>query len=244
MKLTRLGGALLPIVLLAGCGSADTSSPADSAQAYFDGIATQTVGSLAAAAGAAKPGSPASEYATYLRASTRAAVGAGQPVDQAEQTADRTSDGFRFCQGSGSSKVCFEFTDITRAGGKVSDFSVNGEPIADRLAIGTDEAVRFKDLDASATFVAAYETTASDNLLVVVRISTGAGVGLDSVAASYQGTGAAPTPSAKSFGPDTVDPGSSADYLFAFPKAKVGGTVTLTAPNQGGRTPTVVLDVR
>ena len=253
MKLPRAVAALLPLVLLggvllAGCGGGSTQPEDPVAQGYFDGIATQTVRSLTSALAAAEPGSPAAAYATYLRASSQAATDGGHPVAQSAQTAERTSRGYRFCQASGSDKTCFEYADIIRSGGKIVTFTVNGKPITDRLAVGAAGPVAFRGLDAHATFLAAYETTASDNLLVAVRIETGAGVRLGAVEASYRAAQGSPLPSAQSFGPATLDAGSSANYLFAFPKAGLGGRLTLStqpiAPADSGRPATAVVVVR
>src|SRR5947209_2385881 len=187
----RGGALLLAVLLVAGCGGSATPPGERLPQAYFDGIATQTVTSLRQAVAAAEPGSPAAAYATYLLASSRAASDGGHPVEQDPQTAERTSKGYRFCQGQRSEKTCFEYAGVTRAGGKVADFTVNGQPISDRLAVGSGAAVAFRGIDAHAGFVAAYETTASDNLLVAVRITSGPGPALGAVDASYRaGTGA------------------------------------------------------
>lgn len=245
MMLTRLAGLLLPLVLLNGCsGTGDSPSPADKTlRAYFDGIATQTVDSLQAAVGAAQPGSPAAAYATYLEASTRAAMDGGQAIDKARKLADRTSAGFKFCQGSGADHVCFDYTRITQKHGLVADFSINGRPIANRLALGGDQQIQFEGVDATAAFLAAYEATASGELLVVVRITSGAAVTLGKADASYRPPGGAEIPSTMSLGRAKLDPGASASYLFAFSDAKVGGTVTVSASAEG-HSGTVVLDIR
>jgi len=232
--------ALLGVVLLAGCGQ-DPVSPGDqTTQAYFDGIATQTVTSLRSALALAAPGSPAAAYATYLQASSQAASDGGHPVSQRAQVADRTPQGYRFCQASGSAKTCFDYTRITRTDGKVASFTVNGKPIGDRLAVGSAAPVTFRGLDAHATFLAAYETTASDNLLVAVRISSGPSVRLGAVEASYRSGQGGPVPSAQAFGPDTLGAGSSANYLFAFPKAPLGGRLVVTTADAASGTRGVV----
>src|SRR4051812_11235875 len=173
-----LAAVLAAAGVVAGCGGADAPPSDPALQTYFDGIATQTVASLRGAAAAAAPGSPAAAYATYLEASSQAASDGGHPVAPGKQVAERTSRGYEFCQGSGSQKTCYEYTGITRDGGKVSDFSVNKHPITDRLALGSGRSVAFRGLHAHATFIAAYETTASDNLLVAVRIKAGPGTRL------------------------------------------------------------------
>jgi len=250
MKLVRAVAALVPLlllggVLLAGCGGGSTQPEDPVAQAYFDGIATQTVRSLTSALAAAEPGSPAAAYATYLRASSQAATDGGHPVAQSAQTAEQTSRGYRFCQASGSDKTCFEYADIIRSGGKIVTFTVNGKPITDRLAVGSAGPVAFRGLDAHATFLAAYQTTASDSLLVAVRIESGAGVRLGAVEASYRVAAGSPVPSAQSFGPATLDAASAANYLFAFPKASLGGRLVVsTTDTATGARGVVTLAVR
>ena len=247
MMLRPAAGLLLALAVLTGCGGGgDSTSPADEVlQTYFDDIATQTVSSLRDAEREAQPGSPAAKYATYLKVSTQAAIDGGQKVDQRKLAADRTNTGFKFCQGQGSDQVCFTYTKVTRAAGKVADFRVNGKTIADRLAVGTGKASVFRGLDAQARFLAAYQTTARGDLLVVVRITAGAGQGLDAVKGAYGSTGAAPADAAETFGPDTLEAGKSSNFMFAFPNTKVGGTLTLsTTAAPGGHPGTVALRTR
>lgn len=245
MVVRRLGVLLLPLLLLGGCGgrTQDVPAPDKPIQAYFDGIATQTVSSLNAAFRLAAPGSPAAAYATYLEGSTQAAAEGGQTIDATRQTAERTGSGYRFCQGSATRQVCYEYTGITRRDGRISDFAINGKPVASRLATGDTAPQPFRGLAATVAFESAYEATASGKLLVVVRIATEAGPPLTGVQASYRspgGTSAAA--STMSLGRAELGPGSSGKYLFAYDGARIGGTITVTA-TRGGRQSTVTLPV-
>lgn len=244
MTLTRLAGMVLPVLLLAGCGGSDGgTSPADKAlRTYFDDIATQTVPSLRDAVQHAAPGSPAAAYATYLQVSTQAAKDGGQPIDPKRKTADRTAAGFRFCQGSETDHVCYDFAKIARTHGLVSDFSVNGKPISGRLAVGNGGQLPFAGVDAKAAFVAAYRTTATGKLFVVVRITTGGGTTLGRVDASYRSPSHAESASTTTLGRPRLAPGSSGYFLFAFPGATVGGTITVSASGNGHRG-SVALDI-
>ncbi|HEX2893514.1 MAG TPA: hypothetical protein VHO29_05875 [Marmoricola sp.] len=243
MVIGRLGLLLVPLLLLSACSGTTQDVPAadKQIQAYFDDIATQTVDSLRSAIRLAAPGSPAATYATYLEGSTQAAAEGGQTIDPTKQTAERTDSGYRFCQGSATKQVCYEYTAVTRRDGLVADFAINGKPVASRLAAGDMASHPFRGLAAKAVFESAYEATASGKLLVVVWIGTDSGPPLSGVQASYRSPGAASaSASTMTLGRPELGPGSSGKYLFAFDGATIGGTITVTA-TRNGRQSTVTL---
>jgi hypothetical protein len=268
MKVTTVAGALL-LATLAGCGGAgDASSGAGSVtvrpdpsatgsstalpstktlRAYFDGVAAGTLSGYDEAKAAALPGSTADRYLTYLRAAAEAVAGAGHEAGNGDTTADVDSGAFRFCTDSGSGEVCYRYTDITGAEGKVADFSVNGRPVADRVLVGGDAPVPAGGVDGGASLVAAFESTSGDDLFVAVRVRAGAHE-LSGVQATYAATGASPVQSSRMSGPETVPAGTPGSYVFAFPDARLGGTLTLElhddAPGVTATEGTVVVDVR
>jgi hypothetical protein len=219
------------------------SAPADAAlRTYFDGVATQTLDSLRAALGSARPGSPAAAYVSWLLASAQAAADSGHAADPAPRSAERTADGFTFRTGSGDAEARFDCTRITVAGDTVADFEVNGKPISGRLAVGDQGLVAVDGADATAVFVAAIEPTESDELLVAVRITSGAEIALEAVGASYGSAGGSASPSTDRLCPAVLDAGSTATCLFAFAGASVGGTLTLSLPRPDQEA-TVALEV-
>jgi hypothetical protein len=230
MALGRSWTLLLVVALLTGCGSDPEPTPATSgAQGYFDGVATQSVESLQRSIDTAQPGSPAAAYATYLQASAQAALDGGAAPSEHVFTAKHTSTGYRFCQGDGSDRTCFDYTHVEVVGGKVVSFSVNDKPIAPRVTAGSGEVARFKGVDATASFVASYDTTSSDLVFVVVRVTAGAGP-VGKIGATYRSPGGTSASSTMAYGPGRLAAGSSANYAFSFAHTDVGGTVTLTAP--------------
>lgn len=205
---------------------------------YFDGVASGTLPSLEKAKTASAPGSAAAGYVTYLAAAARAVADGGEKAAAPAATGEVTHGDYRFCAGSGSAEACYRYSDITGAGGKVVDFSVNGKPVHDRVAVGTGGPTSAAAVDARAEFVAAFEATAADELFVAVRIE--AAQALSGVRATY-GTSGTQSPSARMAGPSRLDDGAAGSYVFAFPKAALGGTLTLTFRGADGTSGTVAL---
>jgi hypothetical protein len=246
MKVGPLVAALSALAVLASCGgtpaSPNDSGPVKVAPAspgatdlpskatlhtYFDAVANATVASYDKALEVAAPGSPAAGFVTYLRAAAQAVLDSGQELEAADARAVVKDGGFGFCNGSGSSRTCFRYTDITGADGKVVDFSVNGKPVARRVAVGPGTPVRLAALEGTATFVVAFESSAGDNLFVAVRVQAGTH-DVDEVSATYRAPKGLPTQSARMSGPPTLKAGDDGSYVFAFPHARIGGTLTLT----------------
>jgi hypothetical protein len=246
MKIGPLVAALSAVAVLASCGSTP-ASPNDSGpvkvapaspgatdlpskatlHTYFDAVANATLSSYDSALKVALPGSPAAGYVTYLRAAAQAVVDGGQELEAADARAVVKDGGFGFCNGSGASRACFRYTDITGADDKVVDFSVNGKPVAGRVAVGTGTPVRLAGVEGKATFVVAFESSESDNLFVALRLEAGSH-DLDKVSATYRPPKGAPVESARMSGPSTVTAGRSGSYVIAFPHARIGGTLTLS----------------
>jgi len=271
MKIVKVAGALLPLVLLVSCGGGTDVKPSDgesakvadqspgatesasasddidlpsedTLEAYFNGIAHQTLDSLQEAIDAAQPGSPAAAYATYLRGFGQAAVDDGTPFEEGADMS-KVDGGFKQCEGTGEDETCYEYSDIEGAGGKVAKFSVNDKPLGTRLAIGNGKAVGAKDGDSQATFIAAFEGSSGSNLFVVVSIKAGSkGVAL--VEANYRSVEGRQSESSDDTGPDDLDSGALANYAFVFPSAKVGGTVTLKINDSDYTESTITLKTR
>jgi len=246
MKIGPLVAAISAVAVLASCGgtpaSPNDSGPVEVAPAspgatglpskatlhtYFDAVANATVASYDQALKVAAPGSPAAGYVTYLRAAAQAVLDSGQELEAANARAVVKDGGFGFCNGSGSSRACFRYTDITGADGKVVDFSVNGKPVAGRVVVGSGTPVRLPAVEGSATFVVAFESSGSDNLFVAARLRAGP-LDLDTVSATYRAPGGTPVESARMSGPRRVKAGTDGSYVFAFPQARIGGTLTLS----------------
>jgi hypothetical protein len=262
----RLLAAVVLLATLAGCGSGGSSGAgsvavqpdpsatgsttalpsAKTLQTYFDGVASGTVSGYDDAKAAAVPGSTADRYVTYLRAAAEAVLGGGHTPGNGDASADVVSGAFRFCTDSGSGKVCYRYTDITGAEGKVADFSVNGRPVADRV-VGGGSPVPASGVDGGASLVAAFENTSGDDLFVAVRVRAAAH-DLSGVQATYAAAGGRPVQSSRMTGPDDVHAGAVGSYVFAFPGARLGGTLTLAlhggSPGGPATQGTVVLAVR
>lgn len=249
MKVTGAVAALLGLTLVAaGCAGtdghpsdegtaevapaspgADTDLPSRTTlRTYFDGVAKATLSSYDQALAAAVPGSPAAGFVTYLRAAAQAVVDSGQELEQADATAVVKDGGYEFCNGNGSARTCFRYSRITGAQGKVVDFSVNGKPVAGRVAVGSSTPVPLAAVGARAVFVVAFESSAGDNLFVAVRITAGSR-DLDEVTATYRTAPGDVVDSARMSGPKQLGAGEIGSFVFAFPHARIGGALTLRA---------------
>jgi hypothetical protein len=264
MTLTKLAGAVVLVAVLGGCGgpAAGPSSsgsvqvrPAPGAsggstalptvatlRTYFNGVATSTLASYDRALAVAVPGSPAAGYVTYLRAAAQAVADSGDKQTLSYTSAEVDAGAFRFCTRGSSNQACYRFSDITGASGKVVDFSVNGKPVSTRVAVGASTPVRVSGVDARATFVAGFESSVGDNLFVAVHLEAGAH-DVSGVRATYGTVPGNQSRSARMSGPATVGTGSAASYVFAFPAARLGGTLTLSLKDGAGATGTVALPV-
>lgn len=270
MNVVKVAGALLPLALVMSCGSTDvkpstgesakvaeqsptaTESATSTADAnlpsedtlkkYFNGIGHTTLESLQESIDAAQPGSPAAAYAIYEKGLQQAATDGGTPYEEGTDM-NKIDGGFKTCEGSGADQVCYEYTDIEGADAKVSNFSVNDKPLANRLSIGNGRAVAAQGGDSQATFIAAFEESSGNNLIVVVTIKAGAkGVGL--VQAKYRSPEGRQSESSDDGGPSDLDSGALANFYFVFPSAKIGGTVTLTISDADYNDSTVTLRTR
>jgi hypothetical protein len=270
MKILKVAGALLPLLLLISCGSSDvkpsngesakvadqspsaSDSPSsdsdpnlpseDTLRKYFNGIGHSTLDSLQESLDAAVPGSPAAAYATYLRALMQADIDGGTPDDEGEDV-NKVTGGFKQCVGTGSDQTCYKYTDIEGSDGKVSNFSVNDKPLGNRLSVGNGKAVVADGSGSSATFIAAFEASSGSNLFIAVSVKAGS-KGVSLVQAKYRSVDGRQSESAQNSGPDDLDSGALANFAFVFPSAKIGGTLTLTLSDSDYNDSTITLKTR
>jgi hypothetical protein len=171
-----VSAAAAAALVLAGCGSAPKSpagsapaassspaaarSPAASAaaaseQAFADGLAT----SASVVPASAVSGPVMTDYATFEQLFASALNASGNP-NQAETVAP-ISGGYELCL---SGSTCTSYTAFTTdSAGQVTGVSVNGQPVAGRLAAGPDSTM--SGLTVSDVF--AYRLTVEQNLVAV-----------------------------------------------------------------------------
>ena len=145
-----------------------------------------------------------------------------------KRTAKKVTDGYEYCEGTGSDQACFTYTDIKGAGGKVSNFSVNGKPIANRPTVGNGKLINAKGLDVQASFIAAFEASSGDTLIVVVSLKTGKSTPISGMEASYRSPEGRQSNSSYMEGPFDLGADSLANYSFSFPSAGLGGDFTIS----------------
>lgn len=248
--LAKLVTFLLLLVFLTACGGTDDQgddqgskggdvSPATSTErAYFNGLSHNTLDSLGQALDAAASGSAAAAYATYVRGVAQAAKDAGSPYAEGEDMT-RVAGGFRHCLDDDDADTCLTYADIREADGKVSGFTMNGDPVESRVVADHSEAVTATHGGSSAQFVAAYRST-QDSVFVVVRLKAGE-KGVTQVQARYRSGDGAGVTSNNQAGPSELAAGKQASYLFVFPKSDLGGTLTLTIADSAFADSRVVL---
>ena len=96
---------------------------------------------------------------------------------------------------------------------------------------------------ASVTYIAAFESTSSGSLFIVVSVKAGP-QGISYVDATYRSTQGRQSDSSDQEGPNDLGAGALANYDFAFPGAKIGGTVTLKILDSNYDESTVTLKTR
>lgn len=195
---------------------------------FFKAIAKSDTDSLRSAASElAASDSFAEGYATHLANVTEADLDAGYSTEPSEYK--KSSDGYQSCsEDLEGEEVCTEYTDLETQGGKLASFSVNGTPLEERLTLGDGSSVNAGEL-AKVELLSAYKSGRGD-LFVVMKIdSRGEEVSPYVNQATYRApNGRQSTASSDSSYIDGLAPDSSATMYAIFPRAEVGGEVTLT----------------
>lgn len=227
-------------VASASAGPADNQElpPAADVRAYFAAVASYDPQLLKDATEDTEPGSPAASYAGYLAAYAQAAIDGGSPVPGAEVRA--TSDGYKACGGTGGPQDCVEWADFEGHGGKLVDFTTNGERLDDRLVAGDGTPVSAGAL-AQVTMDYAYQSVQSGDLFVVVDVHATDDVTVLSDAATYRRPAGSPLHADRYVGRTGAPAGDAATVVLVFAQAEVGGTVDLTLVGADQHSETVQL---
>lgn len=225
--------------------STDRKAPSEQDfTAYFDGIASLKISDLEEAIELAAPGSLAEAYATYQKGLTQSAIDGGTPFQDTVSSVKEVDGGYEYCV-TGATSQCFTNTEITAKDGKIASFSINGKPLKGRLQIGNGKATAVSGLDAKATFIAAYEATSGDTLVVIFSMKTGPSTSMSGIQGSYRSPEGRQSSAGMMNGPFELGRDSLANYALYFPNADLGGDITVSMWDQGSPTEgTVTLHTR
>jgi hypothetical protein len=148
--------------------------------------------------------------------------GAGQSFGAS--TLNETDGGYELC----TDGDCIAFADFTtNAQGQLVDFSIEGKPVADRLARGNGRAVSAAG-GVNITYLTSYLSVQSDAVFVTARVESGqAPISVNIYSASYRSPDGKQRAAQDAGGPTELGPRSNALVYMAFPSVPFGGTVTL-----------------
>lgn len=217
-------------------GQATTTTPPESASGtglakdYLQLLASGDLARMGGMLDLAAEGSPAWLYATHQIAALRSAGGPGASTDVGVE-----GDSIVLCQpvldASGTeTEDCNTYANFTLDGDWLSDFSIEGVPMADRIRSG-DPAGAAAD-GVTARIVTAYQTARGD-LALNLDVTNGRDTAL--TVADYEwafitsdGRQVAPSELFAGQSPD-VEPGATAAHVVYFEQAPLGGTLRFVA---------------
>ncbi len=216
----------------AGTGASASSSPAESREAKVDLAAfVDAIGSeddpdaMRAALKLTAPGSSAEAYVRHLANVVESTLdGGGSGV---KQTVERTGDSFKSCDDPGDESSCATFAGfkITPAG-KISELTVNGKSIGDRITVGNGSAVTTGG--AKFTFLTAYKSIMSNALFVTVKVKSGnRPISVNNYSAVYRSPDGKQRTATDAMGPTDIAADSSSIVTMVFKGVAVGGKVTM-----------------
>lgn len=217
-------------------GQATTTTPSESASAtdvaddFLQLLASGDLARMGGMIDLATEGSPAWLYATHQIAALRSAGGPGGSTDVSVD-----GDSIVLCQpvldASGNeTEDCNTYGDFALDRDRLSDFSIDGVPMADRIRSG-DPAGTAAD-GVTARIITAYQTARGD-LALNLDITNGR----DTVVAvadyewaliTSDGRQVAPSQLFAGQSPD-VEPGATAAHVVYFEQAPLGGTLRFVA---------------
>lgn len=206
--------------------SVSQSTPAaDSAiKRYVDGLASQDPDAMLAAARGAAPNSPAQSYLLHQAYVQEAELDGGISVEPDNLTP--ADNGFSMCAEGEDAKSCTKIGGFVLRGNKVADLTINGRAPGPRLTLGSGTAVN--DHGVKVVFLSAYRAITKDMFWVTLRVTSGK-QRLDPFGyeAKYRSPNGRQRTASDWYGPDELDPGSTATYALAFPAVVAGGRVTV-----------------
>jgi hypothetical protein len=209
-------------------GSGSSGGSTEAMKAYVEATANgDNPDAMRSGLKLAAPNSVAYIYLDHLANTAQAALDGGQPYAR-RQVTPAGSNVFKACSDPANEKTCATLGDFkANADGKLTDLTVNKQPVGQRLTAGTGQVVSAGG--AKFTFLTAYKTPASNALLVTLKVETGAQpIKVKTSSATYPGLNGKPRTAQGAMGLTDIKATSSTVIFLAFDLVNVGGRVTLS----------------
>jgi hypothetical protein len=195
---------------------------------YFMLLGANNLGDMPRMLDLSTPGSPAHLYARHQIAGTRALGPSTATVEFGDDSVETCIDGYNAA--GQTEQLCYTYADFTADPdtGLLETFSVNGNPVADRIRAGDEQGASSQGV--TVNVVTAYLTALGDvmlNLDVTNSLTTPLNVtDYDFQYVDTSGRQFAPSQDFFSQLPSEIQPGATAPVLAAFSQAPFGGTFT------------------
>jgi serine/threonine protein kinase len=207
----------------------------NSLPSYFDAVAEWDSAAMADGLVFAAPGSNAETYLS-IQAIQQEAMATYEPTNS--QVFFDSNGEVRICETGfdptteEDSTSCSGFSNFKFKGGKVSDFDVNGIPLAGRMTLGGAKEWAV-DGSGSVTHRSSFDTSNKD-LLIAVVVTSPNGSALPSEITYIRADGTS-TPADFLSGQLEPQPGEPTPYNFYFLSESMGGTLVLSFAEGGER---------
>lgn len=151
---------------------ADPDLPADDdIREYVDAIAGREIGDLRSAEELVVEGSPAAGYLAYFIHSVEAERDSGFR-NYITSTVESIDDGLEICSRADGEELCTDYEAFTGEMGLIYGFEVQGEPVADRLIMGSGSTVEGPG-GVSAELISSYRNSSGTHTIVSYIIRSG-----------------------------------------------------------------------
>ncbi|MEQ4208862.1 hypothetical protein [Actinopolymorpha sp. B9G3] len=238
--LAGCGGGGAPAVVEGGPAKATTQMPAtpkptpkpaktvqvEGAKQYVEAVASMDPEQLEAARKFTVPGSVADAYLLEQSHQATASLDGGSDATGLGNVTKK-DDGYQFCTyDDNGDDVCFLYAGFKQQGGKLTDLSINSDPVGPRLTMGNGKTVTSHDVKFE--LLSAFKSS-QGYLIVSVRVTTGdRKVDPYQYTATYRAPSGAQRGASTGGGPDSIAPKSHAVVTMWFRGVDVGGAVTLS----------------
>lgn len=232
---------VLALVFASGCSSGPTvsESGADSkaktveqisdekVEQYFEAIAANDIDEMESGLASAARGSIAEAYMIHMIAVANSSLDAGVPEAEPE-TLTAKKEGYESCGDDGTGKQsCVVWGNIEGKDGKITNFTVSGKRLDDRISVGNDKFAKAGRL-AEVRFISAYKSVETGGLTVDIEIkSNERKVETNLFGSTYRSKEGRQSKATETIGLDALEPKSTTFASVYFDRADLGGDLKL-----------------